>query len=106
MFGQLKKLQLKRKQWDKKTPKQKWQSVYNFNKLLAELIGLRILSDMKNYWYSAVIGVIIIFYIITATYTAQYYSMRGEYFRSLECFCVSGIGVTVSFGIPNQLYYM
>lgn len=96
MFNHLKKLQSKRFQWYEKTPKQKWQMIYDFTKSSAEIIGIHALGDMKNNWYSATIGLIILFYISTAAYTIYYYTNRGEFLRGSECLCCIGIVVTVS----------
>lgn len=83
--------------WQTKTPKQKWQHIYNSANVVCEVIGIRILSDMKNYWYSASCGLVGGLYFSLLIYTAQYYFKRKEFTRVLECTCLIGMAVPVSF---------
>lgn len=92
-----------KEKWHNKTPKEKWQSVYNFSKMTCEIIGIRVLSDIKNYWYTISCGLDGILYFVLVTYTVQYYFRRGEYIRSMECTCLIGIVVLVSFCINFEI---
>lgn len=41
-----------KKSWHKKTPKQKWLAIYSVSPKLFELISVRVLSDLKVFWFS------------------------------------------------------
>lgn len=83
--------------WRNKSPHQKWKTVYNFARTTCESIGIRVLSDIKNNWYTASCGLDGLLYFALVIYTVQYYFKLGNYVRSMECTCIIGIPVLVSF---------
>lgn len=62
---------------------------------MSELIGIRVYTDMKNYWYTATSAVLITIHFILTAYTIQYYFRRNEFVRGIECTCFIGIGTLV-----------
>lgn len=96
MYSLLKQLKLKQEAWYKKTPKQKWQTVYNGVDNLYRLIGVRFFSDMKNYWYSYTSVLLMMIYVLLMIYTYHFYSKRGNYIKGLECTCGASVVTIVS----------
>ena len=84
-----------KEKWMAKSPKQMWQSIYDFTDKTLKLIGIRVLDDMKNYWLTASLGLSVLIYYTVLIYTIQYYFKRDEYLRGMECNCVHGHVITV-----------
>lgn len=84
------------KNWLKKTPKQKWQFVYDIGNFMVEVIGVRLLSDMKFVWLTPVCGLMGLYYFISVIYTIQYYFEREKYLKSIECTSIFGMATVVS----------
>lgn len=82
--------------WHAKNPKQKWDTIDDFNRVICESIGIRICTDMKNYWYTASGGVCAVTYFILNIYTVQYYLRRNEFDKIVECTYLIGFAVGVS----------
>lgn len=109
MFGfgilraKIDRLQMK---WQSKTPKQKWQIIFNTGKVSSELIGIRVYGDMKTIWKSGICAVVISTCLLMILYTIPFYCIRNEYIRSIECSCPLGIIIPVSFIVcfvrPNR----
>lgn len=85
-----------RKKWQVKTPKQRWEFLINFGRVLCEMIGVRIYSDMKIFWYTGTSAVLITIHFTLTVYTVQYYFRRREFVRGMECTCFIGMGALVS----------
>lgn len=71
--------------WCSKDPKQKWDLLHDFGRVMCESIGIRIFSDMRNYWYSASCGVCAFLYYLLEFYTIQYYLRRNQFIEAIEC---------------------
>lgn len=82
--------------WDAKTPKQKWQTIMNVPTKMLELIGVRLLSDMKVYWYSYLGGSLAVLYVSLVSYTLLNHFFKGEYLEGLECTYTAGTVSLVS----------
>lgn len=83
-------------EWRNKTPKEKWQAVYNCGGLLSESIGVTVYTTMDNYWFSYFSEVVSAIYFLTSIYTIWYYYEKQEYLRGLQGTCAIGIVVAVS----------
>lgn len=81
--------------WRMKTPKQKWFFIYGIGAKICDSMGVRVYSDMKNYWYSYFNGFIGIIYLGTLLYTLWFYFVKGEFARGLQCTCTIGIVFSV-----------
>lgn len=81
--------------WQAKNPIEKWIEIRGLFRVICELIGIRIFSDMKNYWYTASSAVCFLLYLLLNFYTIQYYLFRREFVRVIECIYLIGpiIGV-------------
>lgn len=82
--------------WLIKTPKQKWQSIYNFGDFVAKLVGVRVLSNMKFNWLTPACGLMFLDYLISVVYTIYYYFERKQYLKAIECTCIFGMVTVVS----------
>lgn len=81
-------------EWLIKTPKQKWQVVFNFGASVSKLLGVRSLTDMKNDMFSYIMAVLICIYASLVSYTMWYNFKQGEFLKGIECTYTAGI-VTV-----------
>lgn len=93
-----------RKKWQEKTPKRKWDFIFNIGRVMSELIGLRIFSDMKIYWYTASSAVLLTLNYFVTAYTIQYYFRRSEFVRGIECTCFVGITTLVGSLLINEIF--
>lgn len=82
--------------WQVKNPKEKWFAISKFARIIHELVGVRLFSDRKNYWYTATPGICGAMYFLLNTYTIQYYLFRKEYVQLIECTYLVGPVVAVS----------
>lgn len=82
------------KQWieefHSKTPKQKWEMVFNIDSLICGLVGLRVFRDMQNKWYSYFGAAMSFGYTFLVIYTLWFYFHRGEYLKGMECTYTAG----------------
>lgn len=83
------------REWTKKSPKQKWQVVFNFGAKSFELCGVRVYTDMKVHWYSYLLVLAALIYVIMVSYTIWFFFKQGEYFKGLECTYTVGIVTSV-----------
>lgn len=97
MCDLLKKFQINRKKWLSKTPKEKFNVLYEIGNKMCRLVGIRIFSDMKVYWYTASDGIMYAIYFLLVIYTIVYYTKIDEFLRGLQSTVVIGIVVTVSY---------
>lgn len=84
MCDLLKNFQTNRAKWQRKTPKEKFDDLYRLGDKMCRLVGIRIFSDMKVYWYTASDGIMYAIYFLLVIYTIDYYTKRGEFLRGLE----------------------
>lgn len=100
MFAPFEQLRLKigriQDWWQVKSPHQKWIAMEVFGTRILGLIGIRTLTDMKNYWYTASSGVAAALYFALDIYTIQYYFHRDEFDKIVECTFLVGAVVGVS----------
>lgn len=100
-YRALKKLQMKyqnmREKWKAKTPWQKWNFIYNLGKFFVELIGIKAFGDMKNYWRTAIAGVLGLIYLLLTIYTVQYHMRQHNLTRAMACSYTFGLFILVSF---------
>lgn len=82
--------------WHTKNPKQKWDTIHDFGRIICDSIGIRIFSDMKNDWYTASATVCAIIYFVLNFYTIQYYLHRNDFVKIIECTYLIGFAVGVS----------
>lgn len=82
--------------WHFRNPKEKWIAICKFARVIHELVGVRLFSDQKNYWYTAMPGICGAMYFLLNAYTIQYYSFRKEFIRLIECIYLIGPVVAVS----------
>lgn len=84
--------------WHSKDPEQKWDTIHEFGRIICELIGIRVFSDMKNYWYSASCGVCAFVYFALEFYTIQYYLRRSDFVEATQCayLICAVVGVSLS----------
>lgn len=83
------------KNWRHRTPKQKFNVLFNIGRVMSEMIGLRVYSDMKIYWYTGSCGILCLLNYAMTFYTIQYYFRRNEFVRGMECTCFIGITTCV-----------
>lgn len=99
MFQIFKRLRSKihgiRQWWMAKSATEKYEKIRICSRLICELIGIRIFSDMKNYWYTVSCGVCAIIYFSLDFYTIQYYLYRREFVKIIECTYLFGIAIAV-----------
>lgn len=81
--------------WPKKTPKQKWQFIYDIGRYASDLTGIRILSDLKVYWLTAIPGALVVVYFALAAHTVWYFTARGRFIECLPCTCMLGLATSV-----------
>lgn len=62
---------------------------------LLDFIGVRFLSDMRLYWLSYCAGLMVLTYLILATYTVIYYTYHDMFSTGLKATCVVGVAVPV-----------
>lgn len=80
-----------KERWQFKSPPQIWDFIIEIGRITSNLMGVHVFDHMKNNWFSATGGVLLIVYFILDIYTFQYYSLRGEFARGLECLHVVGV---------------
>lgn len=102
MFKRLEVLKNFKEEWRMKTPKQKWQFVYNLAAKSGELIGIRVYTDLKVNWFSyfgLLLGVI---HIPAVTYTLWISHQKGELLKGMQCLCTLGIMISVGETFPHK----
>lgn len=81
--------------WRTKCPAEKWNAIRDVGRMISNLIGIRIFSNLDNYWYTASCGVCAIIYFSLNFYTIQYYMRRSEFIKIIECTYLFGIVIAV-----------
>lgn len=82
-------------QWRQKSPKQKWLFIYNINDIMLRMLGIRILNDMKIYWFTCFCIVISLIHFPTSYYTIWIYYERGDILTGMQCTCSCGALIPV-----------
>lgn len=88
--------------WNVNPPEQKYETLFDFGRMMAELIGIRTFSDMKRYWLTATTAVLVSINLSTTFYTFQYYVRRNAFKRAIECTCFIPITTLVS----DHVYFL
>lgn len=86
-----------REWWMAKSPAEKWITISDLGRIMCESIGIRVFSDMKNYWYTASCGVCAFLYFGLEFYTVQYNLRRNEFVKAIENIYLVGAVVGVCF---------
>lgn len=82
--------------WEKKTPKQKWNRLYEFAKKSSELIQIRFLTDYSVGIVGYCPAIALVLHCALFMYTMYFNINRGLYQECLPCFCVFGVATCVS----------
>lgn len=83
-------------EWRKKTPGQKWQTLYSFcDKVAKNIVGIRVFSDMKVNWFSYSGGACSFLYFIFVFYTLWKSHDRGDLLIGMQCTCTTGMLIVV-----------
>lgn len=96
VLNKLKVLDNLKEEWRMKTPKQKWIFIYNIPAKLGELIGVRVLTDLKVFWYSYICLAAGFVQFSTVAYTVWIYYQRGRFLEGLQCTSTLGIVISVN----------
>lgn len=81
--------------WQRKNPAEKWDSIINFGKTFGNLIGVRVLGDVRVNWFSSLCAICGVIFFALVLYTFQYDLRRGAFVRAMESTYVVGIVVEV-----------
>lgn len=84
-----------REKYNEKSPKQKWQFIFDIVDILQSSIGLRVLNDLKVYWLSGLCGLCGADCFLTIFYTVFYYFKKNKFFVGLESTCLMGPAIAV-----------
>lgn len=84
-----------RENYNRKTPKGKWQFIFDVANSLATKTGVRVFNDLKVKWFSLICGICGFDYLISSLYTIFYYFKKNEFFIGLESTCVSSVSTCV-----------
>lgn len=85
-----------KRDWLLKTPKEKWQFLYNIPKIMFETVGVRVFSDLKLNLYSQLGNLLVAYYGSLSIYTLYYYYDKNQLVHGLRCLCGYGIFISVS----------
>lgn len=81
--------------WKNKTPKQKWNILYQFIRFMGDFIQVRVLSTCEVGLIGYIPALCAVLHLILAIYTIFYYCSIGSLSECLRTFCVSGIVASV-----------
>lgn len=83
-------------EWSAKTPKQKWEAIYNSGRLPSKIMGMGTYMGVDNPWYAifGLLALISCYFLIL--YTIQENFRRNEYIKTIENCCSLGVLTTVS----------
>lgn len=85
------------KHWRKKTPKERWILIYNFGgKMTETLVGVRIFSDMRVYWFSYSAGTLMMIHFASMINTLWVAHKRNDILSGLQCTGTLGMCISVS----------
>lgn len=80
-----------RGKWFGKTPKGKIILGVKVGDFVLSLVGIKVNSDNKRYFWTYSSAVLVIIYYILALYTVYIYNKENSILESLKCFCVFGV---------------
>lgn len=93
-----------RDEWATKVPKQKVMFVLNSARFVFDLVGVRVLSDLRVYWLSYIPAVMVLDLVLSTFYTIQYYYRDDRLLIGMQSTCL--YGVTIPVRISNYFYIM
>lgn len=82
--------------WNKKTPREKFQVIYDVGSLGSSTIQLNTFTTLKLGLMSYVLGGVGVIYYAAVVFTVYFYSSRGQFQDSLPSFCMLGMITAVS----------
>lgn len=82
--------------WLNRSSKQKYLHIFNVAKYMCNLLGIRVLSDLKYNWRTPIGGVIALDVFSSVFYTIYYHCKQGQYLKSSECLAPVGGLIVVS----------
>lgn len=82
--------------WEAKTPKGKWQMIYDFGSFGSELSQINLFSTLKFGWLGYLTGAMIVLYYCMVCFTVYFYIAEGHFQICMKSFCVFGAITTVS----------
>lgn len=96
-----------RQDWRIKTPYQKWCYLYSIGKAAFKLVAIPLYEiDQKLSWYSHFSLVYMGLAVTLALYTAIFYTIRGEFVKSLPSTCFAPVLIAVSIDILLDGQYL
>lgn len=95
-FNIRERFRLFQRNWLLKTPKEKWQFLYNIPGTMFEMVGVRVFSDLKLNLYSQLGNLLVAYYGSLSIYTLYYYYNKNNLVNGLRCLCGFGIFISVS----------
>lgn len=81
--------------WHWKSPKQKFQILYNIPKIMFEWIGVRVLSDSHINYYSHFGNLLVFYYVSMTIHTLYYWNQKDQLLFGTRCLCGMGIMMAV-----------
>lgn len=82
--------------WQNKSPKQKWTSLYDVTKTITILVQDRFLTDYYIGIVSYFAFFAMTFHSILLVYTFYHNTKRDQFIDFLPCLCISGVCIGVS----------
>lgn len=83
-------------EWSAKTPKQKWELIYNTGRLPSKIMGMGAYEGRDNNWLSKIAGAALIICYFLIFYTIQGNIRRKEYIKTIENCCSIGVLTSVN----------
>lgn len=90
--------------WETKTPKEKWQMIYDFGSFGSEITQNYLFSTLKTGWLSYVVGAMGGLYYCMLCFTIYFYIDNGHFQGCAKSFCIFGVITTVSRGQEEIIY--
>lgn len=82
-------------EWKKKTPKEKWQFIFNIGSFCAETIQINLFTTQKVGFFGNYLVFMVLLNFALAIFTVYFYISIGEFQKCFSSFCVTGIFVNV-----------
>lgn len=78
------------------SPKQKAMMPMKAARTLLDFISVHFLSDLRVFWFSYMAGLMVLIYMMLATYTIIYYTYHNQVSTGLKATCVIGVALPVT----------
>lgn len=79
-----------KERWLSKTPKEKWSFCHKIGDFALRLIGVRVFSDNKIYFWSYSNLILLASYVSLAMYSIFICIMEDKFEECFKCLCISG----------------